>query len=124
MPDPEKQLFPETPAELYGAMMHDKAKIYCSNVEERREVLQALHDEGYQINSASLRYLPESYTDFSYPHPGFDGEDIACFRSWRTDENWIRPDDVLFALGVGERPYVPDAEWFSSSLDELFETVR
>lgn len=59
--------------------------VICNTLEERRDVLQFLKDEGYNINSASMAYLSACFTSFTYPNPGLTDRrnpncnDVCCY---------------------------------------------
>lgn len=129
MPNKDFQLFPEDREQLYEMLMgrptilmSNSAKIYCRNIDERRDVLRTLQENGYEIGHASQAYIDEQYEDFTYSYPGRSetGECIACYVRIHDGSKWIDAEDVLAILCDPSTVYTPPTDTeFASALSAL-----
>lgn len=120
------RLYPEDINDVRRMIVEDRIVVECSTLDERRDVLKILSDEGFGINPPSRTYLDPKYTDFSYPNPGADPYDdresdafIVCYRNILEERNWVSYADFMAVYEPDEPMETPDEEEFSSALADL-----
>lgn len=61
------------------------AIVHCTDKEQRRSVLEYLHNAGFEIGDVSKSYMEYGvYSDFDYPNPGLSSrysEHVCCYNN-------------------------------------------